>query len=79
MRTYVFKVELEEENGVWSAVVPTLPGCNAWAYNKEKTLVAIQENTKAYIETLIEEGQPIPIEESEIKMPIEKPAVAVTI
>ncbi|MFQ5687110.1 MAG: type II toxin-antitoxin system HicB family antitoxin [Candidatus Scalindua sp.] len=79
MRTYVFKVKLEEENGIWTAVVPSLPGCNAWANNKEDALVAIQENTKAYIETLIEDGQAIPIEEAEIKIPIDKPAVAVTI
>lgn len=79
MRTYVFKIELEEETGVWTAVVPSLPGCNAWAYTKDEALAAVQENTKAYIETLIEDGQPVPIEEAEITIPIENPAVAVTI
>lgn len=79
MRTYIFMVELEEEEGVWTAVVPLLPGCNAWAKTKEEALGAIQENIKAYIETLIEDNQPIPIEEGEIKIPIEAPAVAVTI
>lgn len=79
MKTYVFKVELEEEGGIWTAVVPALPGCNAWAKTKEEVLLAIQENTKAYLETLIEEGQTVPIEEEEIKVPLSTPAVAVVI
>ena len=60
MRTYLFKVELEEEDGIWSAIVPALAGCNAWAKTKEEVLVAIQENTQAYIETLLEDGQQFP-------------------
>lgn len=79
MKTYVFKVELEEEDGVWTAVVPSLSGCNAWANTKEEVLAAIQENTKAYLETLIEDGQPVPIEEKEIKVPLQVPAIAVII
>lgn len=79
MKTYIFKVELEEEDGIWQAVVPALPGCNAWGNTQEEALIAIQENTKAYIETLIEEHQPVPIEEKEVKVPINAHAVAVTI
>lgn len=79
MKTYVFEVELDEEDGVWTAVVPSLPGCNAWAKTKEEALTAIQETIKAYVETLIEDSQPIPIEEREIKIPIEAPAVAIAI
>jgi len=58
MKTYIFKVELEEEDGIWQAVVPALPGCNAWGNTQEEALIAIQENTKAYLEILIEEHQP---------------------
>lgn len=79
MKTYIFKVELEEEDGIWQAVVPALPGCNAWGDTKEEALAAIQENAKAYIETLIEEHQPVPVEEKEVKIPINAPAVAITI
>lgn len=79
MKTYVFAVELEEEEGIWTAVVPALPGCNAWAKTKEEVLAAIQENARAYIETLIEDGQPVPVERKEIKIPLNAPAVAVTI
>lgn len=79
MKTYIFKVELEEEDGIWIAVVPALPGCNAWGQSKDEALIAIQENTKAYIETLIEDGRPIPIEEEQLSVPMETPAVAVSV
>ena len=79
MKTYIFKVELEEEDGIWQAVVPALPGCNAWGNTREEALTAIQENTKAYIETLIEQHRPIPVEKKEIKIPINAPAVAVSV
>lgn len=79
MKTYIFKVELEEEEGIWTAVVPALPGCNAWGHIEEEALTAIQENTKAYIGTLIEDNQPVPIEKKELEIPIQAPAVAVTI
>lgn len=79
VKTYIFKVELEEEEGVWQAVVPILPGCNAWGNSPQEALTAIQENARAYIETLIEENRPIPIEAREIKFPINEAAIAVSI
>ena len=79
MKTYIFKVELEEEGGVWQAVVPALPGCNAWGKTIKEALIAIQENTRAYIETLIEQNRPIPIERKAVKIPMNAPAVAVSV
>lgn len=80
MNTYVFEVEVEqEEDGRWSAVVPALKGCATWGYTKEEALKSIREATQAYIETLIEDGKRVPVEKKEIKIPIHAPAVAVTI
>lgn len=81
VKTYIFKVELEEEEeeGVWQAIVPILPGCNAWGNSPQEALTAIQENTRAYLETLIEENRPIPIEAKQIKLPINEAAIAVSI
>jgi predicted RNase H-like HicB family nuclease len=80
LKTYIFQVELEkEEDGRWSATIPELPGCNAWGYTKEEALSAIQENAKAYLETLIEENQPIPIPKEAIKIPLEVPAISVIV
>ena len=80
MKTYVFKVELEEEeDGRWSAIIPSLPGCNAWAYTKQQALDAIQDNAQAYLEVALEHGDPLP---QELKGNVEvmpAPAVAVTL
>nr|BAL59256.1 hypothetical conserved protein [Candidatus Acetothermum autotrophicum] len=67
MKTYVFKVVIEEdpfEDGrmAYFASVPALPGCHTWAYTKEELLRNIQEAVQGYIETLIQLGKPIPTE-----------------
>ena len=63
MKTYIFEVDLEqEEDGRWSALVPALPGCNAWGYTKEETLQAIRDNAEMYLEVLTEFGEPMPWE-----------------
>ena len=80
LKTYVFKVELEEEeDGRWSAVIPSLPGCNAWGYTKQEALDAIRDNAQAYVEVAREHGDPLP---QEVKGNVEvmaAPAVAVTL
>lgn len=64
MKTYIFEVDLEqEEDGRWSALVPALPGCNAWGYTKEETLQAIRDNAEMYLEVLTEFGDPMPWEQ----------------
>ena len=58
MKTYVLEVEIEqEEDGRWSAIVPALPGCNAWGYTKQETLNAIRDNAEMYLEDLHESGE----------------------
>ena len=78
MKTYVFRVEIEqEEDGRWSAEVPTLPGCATWGYTKEEALRSIQEAPRLYIDSLLEHGDPIPADgPAEV---IEEPAVAITV
>jgi antitoxin HicB len=78
MKTYIFPVELEqEEDGRWSAAVESLPGCATWGYSKEEALKAFQEATQAYIQTLLEQGRQVPSSRDiEVK---ETPAVSVTV
>jgi predicted RNase H-like HicB family nuclease len=39
MKTYIFHIEIEqEEDGRWSAEVPSLPGCATWGYTNEEAL-----------------------------------------
>ena len=78
MKTYIFALELEqEEDGRWSAEVPRLPGCATWGYTKQEALRSIQEATQLYIESLIEHGEPLPAGASTEVM--EEPAVAITV
>ena len=59
MNTYVFKIELEqEEDGRWSATVPALPGCFSWGYTREEALETIEENVRAWLEVLRDKGEP---------------------
>ena len=61
MKTYIFRVEIEqEEDGRWSAEVPTLPGCATWGHTKNEALLSIQEATRLYIESLLALREPIP-------------------
>ena len=76
MKSYVFRVELaEEEDGRWSAWVDVLPGCAAWGYTREAALHAIQDATEAYIEDMIEAGDALPTQGVIV---VEAPVVTVT-
>ena len=67
MKSYVYRVELvqDEESGLWSAVVPALPGCAADADSEAEALEAIQDMARMYVEVLIEDGRPVPLDEVE--------------
>ena len=61
MKSYVFSVELEqEEDGRWSAWIATLPGCAAWGYTKDEALQAIHDAAEAYIEDMRDAGEELP-------------------
>ena len=59
MKTYIFNVEVEqEEDGRWGAEIPALPGCATWGYTRAETLEALQEGTQAYLEVMVEHNDP---------------------
>jgi predicted RNase H-like HicB family nuclease len=63
VKSYIFRVELEEEeDGAWSAIVPALPGCAASGDSVEEALDAVRGLAQAYVEVLVEQGQEIPVE-----------------
>ena len=79
MKSYVFKVELDqEEDGRWSAVVPALLGCNAWGYSAEEALEAVREAAQAYVELLIEDGEAVPMENDQAVTVLDGAAIAVS-
>jgi predicted RNase H-like HicB family nuclease len=63
-KSYIFRVELErdEEDGVWSAMVPLLPGCAVDAGTEEEALRAVTDMARMYVEVLIEDGRPVPLD-----------------
>lgn len=61
MKTYTVRIKLQrEEDGRWSVSAPDLPGCASWGQTQEEALANIQEAVTGYIETLVQEGLPIP-------------------
>ena len=79
MKTYIYPIEVEqEEDGRWSAVVPSLPGCTTWGYTQQEAVKALQEAIEAYITTLRESGRPVPQPPPNGEV-IESPALAVVV
>ncbi len=48
------------EDGYWVTEVPSLPGCISQGKTPSEVLENIQEAIELYIESLIEDGEPIP-------------------
>jgi predicted RNase H-like HicB family nuclease len=62
MKSYVFPVVIEPEEGVWRAYVPELEsrGVATWGHTKEEALKNIQEVAQMLIEALLEDGEALP-------------------
>ena len=66
MKTYVFRVEVEQdEDGRWGAEIPVLPGCAAWGYTRMEALEALQDTAQALLEVMMEHDDPLPSEAEE--------------
>jgi predicted RNase H-like HicB family nuclease len=62
-RTYFFEAKVEqEEDGRWSAWIEALPGCATWGYTEAEAVEALREAAQAYVEVMVEHGQPVPVE-----------------
>ncbi len=73
MRTYVFQVELDQDDdGRWSASIPALPGCGTWGETVDEALEAPREASQAYVDVLIEDGRPLPVESDSLGI-LERP------
>lgn len=56
-----YVVIIEKGEGSFGAHVPDLPGCVAVAETKDEILELIQEATELHLESLREDGRPIPL------------------
>ena len=77
MKSYVFRVVLEQDEDVWRAFIPELEAKDAatWGNTKEEALRNIHEVAQIVIETLLEDGESLPPRITEIDQPV----VAVTV
>lgn len=50
----------QDEDGVYVAEVPALPGCVSQGETREEAVANIREAIAAYLESLEEHGDPIP-------------------
>ena len=58
---YTVIIETGRESG-YVAICPALPGCVSQGRTRRETLRNIRQAIEAYIETLLEDGLPVPIE-----------------
>jgi predicted RNase H-like HicB family nuclease len=58
---YTVLLRRGNESG-YVATVPTLPGCVSQGQTKREALKNIKEAMEVYIETLLEDGLPVPTE-----------------
>lgn len=58
-RTYRIFLRKEKE-GIYTVIVPSLPGCITWGENVEHAIDMAKEAIGAYVEVLKEDGEPIP-------------------
>lgn len=60
MHTYIFRVELiQEEDGRWSARVPSLRGCATCGDSKEEALQNIRDAADIYVSDMQKMGEEI--------------------
>lgn len=56
-----FRILLHKEpEGVYTAFVPSLPGCITWGETVEHALEMAKQAREGYIAVLQEEGEPVP-------------------
>ena len=58
-RTYRIVLRKEEE-GTYTVIVPSLPGCITWGENVDHAIEMAREAIAAYIEVLKEEDETVP-------------------
>jgi predicted RNase H-like HicB family nuclease len=77
MKSYVFRVVLEPDEDAWRAYLPDLEsrGGATWGKTREEALRNIHEVAQLVIESMLEDGEPLPAGIGEI----DEPVVAVTV
>ena len=68
MRTLCYRITLRKEpEGGYTVLVPALPGCITYGKTVEEAIEMARDAINGYIESLIEDGEAIPVEEDLIE------------
>ena len=62
MTIYSFTVVIEPDEEGFHAYVPVLPGCHTFGETVEEARANIAEAIELHLESMLEDGEPIPIE-----------------
>ncbi|MEA2045373.1 MAG: type II toxin-antitoxin system HicB family antitoxin [Euryarchaeota archaeon] len=67
MRSLSYRILLRREpEGGYTVLVPSLPGCITYGKTVEEAILMAKDAIGAYIESLIEDGEEVPVEEEEL-------------
>ena len=66
MSNYDFTVVIEPDEESFHAFVPVLPGCHSFGESVEEAKKNIAEAIELHVESMIEEGEEIPIEQEPV-------------
>jgi predicted RNase H-like HicB family nuclease len=72
MKSYLLRVVVEPDEGVWRAYVPELEakGAATWGHTGDEALRNIQEVTQLVVEELLENCQPLPTSVTDTDEPV---------
>lgn len=63
MTTLRYKVLLrKEEDGTYTVIVPSLPGCLTFGHTVEEALAMAKEVIEGFVECMIARGEEVPVE-----------------
>ena len=62
MKTYQFTVVIEPYEEAFHAFAPALPGCHTFGKTVDEARANIAEAMELHIESMQEDGEPIPVE-----------------
>ena len=66
MKTLNYRIRLlKEEDGGYTVVVPTLPGCVTFGETFEEAMSMAKEAIEGYIETLIDLEKQVPVDDDQ--------------
>ena len=75
MKYFNYTIVIEPDENAFHAYVPALPGCHSCGDTLEEAKTNIKEAIELYLESMIDHGEEIPIEND--PMVVEKIAVSV--